>query len=781
MTFDPLPRLLALRDALGELLFAAGLPERTRSLSTPFRFQVSIPAAGLSAIRAPIVVQAAPGAGLRLRLSIEAGPPDASSQRTVEISAEVLAGADAVTFNFAPLPSTLPGETLLELTFESTAAHAGAGAGSVAAATSPTAPLSPPAPRAPPALRLLPTGRPALLFGHGAAGAVTRAKRPPLLSRDNWIEAGRLLRREGPAGLAARVLRRLTRPPTAPPAPWRDRYPEWLAAHAVAGDISITSWRDAALGAGSPSFAVAILPGTGDAAASLASVDRQLWPAAQVMDLSAAPGAAGTPIWPASAADYLVPLVAGDLLVPHALLRFAAAAGEAPALITADEDLLVDGRRCDPFFKPGLTLSRLRCEDYIAGAAAFRSGDRFAGEALQSWPGVLWDAALRRAEVGPVRRVEDVLLSRGGSPRAALGAGEHAGAAAAEPRLPLRPQAPEDPDIAKHSGVHDPATVDADARSLLRSAARRAGWGDVEPTPGPAAGTWRIAPRLEGEPLVSILIPFRDKPEILERALDSIAARSTWKNRELVLIDNGSREPATLRLLDRLVQTDRAAAASGAADISITSRLRVLPQPGPFNFARINNAAAREARGEWLLFLNNDVEVISPSWIEALLEQAVRPEVGAVGARLLFPEGFVQHAGVVLGLGGIAGHPGRLMTPASGGYHGSFDVVHDYSAATGACLLVRRSLFLDAGGFDEERLAIGFNDVDFCLRLRARGLLVVYTPFAELVHHESLSRGPRVDDAEVATMRQRWGALLDADPFYNSNLSLQRDDFEVKP
>src|SRR5207302_1634861 len=177
-------------------------------------------------------------------------------------------------------------------------------------------------------------------------------------------------------------------------------------------------------------------------------------------------------------------------------------------------------------------------------------------------------------------------------------------------------------------------------------------------------------------------------------------------------------------------------------------------QPGPFNFARINNAAARAARGDFLLFLNNDVEVRTPGWMEAMLEQALRPEVGAVGARLLFPEGFVQHAGVVLGLGGIAGHPGRLLAPSSGGYHRSFDVVHDYSAATAACLLLRRALFLEAGGFDEDRLPVGFNDVDLCLRLRQRGLLIVYTPFAELLHHESLSRGPRVDDDEVRVMRE---------------------------
>jgi GT2 family glycosyltransferase len=203
--------------------------------------------------------------------------------------------------------------------------------------------------------------------------------------------------------------------------------------------------------------------------------------------------------------------------------------------------------------------------------------------------------------------------------------------------------------------------------------------------------------------------------------------------------------------------------------------------PGPFNFSRLNNAAARAAEGDYLLFLNNDVEVIAPGWLEALLEQAQRPDVGAVGARLLFPEGFVQHAGVVLGLGGIAGHAGRLLPPDGGGYHRCFDVVRECSAVTAACLMMRRALFLEVGGLDEQHLPVGFNDVDLCLRLQQCGLSVVYTPHAELLHYESLSRGPRVDDAEVRTMRERWGAALAADPYYSASLSLEREDFEVRP
>jgi GT2 family glycosyltransferase len=740
-------RLIVFSEALGELLAAAGLPARERPLEgRPYRCALPGPLSELSAVRVPIARSAAPGAGLRLRLQL------GSEVRVAELTASALAGAGAATFTFAPLPIQASGLAQLELTSL-------AGSGQRA-----------------PALLLSPAGRPALLVGHGPSGAVARARRPPLLSRDNWLAAARLLRREGPASLAARILRRLTRPPAPPPPSLRDRYPEWLARHATPGAEQVAEWRALALAAGEPRFLVLLLPGAGAtshsasdgrmeanagemrasagamvasagamgpsagvmgpsagamgagagemgaraAAASRASIEAQLWPAAQVLD-------AADPLWAQARADYLVPLRAGDLLPPHALLRYAAAAGGRPALITADEDaLLPDGSRGAPFFKPGLSPSRLRCEDYVAGAAAFRLEPRFDLQLpLRSWEAVLWDSALRRAEAGPVERIEDVLYSRAG------------------PR---------------------PAAPDEEARLLLLEAAARAGWQGAEPRPGRAPGTWRIAPPLRASPLVSVIIPLRDQPEVLDRAIRSIRAKSTYQSLELILVDNGSVEPATRALLERL-------ASEGA---------RVLPQPGPFNFARLNNAAARLAHGDYLLFLNNDVEVLAPSWIEALLEQALRPEVGAAGARLLFPEGPVQHAGVVLGLGGIAGHAGRLLPPSSGGHQRSFEVVHDYSAVTAACLLMRRALFEEVGGFDE-RLGVSFNDVDLCLRLRQRGLLIVYTPFAELLHHESLTRGPRVDEGEIRLMRERWGALLQRDPYYNRNLSLQRDDFEVQP
>jgi GT2 family glycosyltransferase len=193
----------------------------------------------------------------------------------------------------------------------------------------------------------------------------------------------------------------------------------------------------------------------------------------------------------------------------------------------------------------------------------------------------------------------------------------------------------------------------------------------------------------------------------------------------------------------------------------------------------MNNLAAREAKGEVLLFLNNDIEVVAPNWIEAMLEHAQRPEVGAVGAKLVYPDGTVQHAGVVVGIGGFADHAFRHLDGGAPGYLHLASLVRDVSAVTGACMMVRRQVFESLGGFDE-RLRVAFNDVDFCLRLGERGLGVVYTPHAVLTHHESASRGALHPRSEYLFMRRRWGELVArGDPFYNPNLTLDREDFGI--
>jgi GT2 family glycosyltransferase len=200
----------------------------------------------------------------------------------------------------------------------------------------------------------------------------------------------------------------------------------------------------------------------------------------------------------------------------------------------------------------------------------------------------------------------------------------------------------------------------------------------------------------------------------------------------------------------------------------------------------INNRAAREARGELLAFLNNDIEVIEGGWLQEMASQALRPEVGAVGAKLFFPDGTIQHAGIILGLGEdrVAGTPHRGLPRDSPGYCGRALALQDFSAVTAACMVLRKQVFDEAGGFDEANLPVSYNDVDLCLRLRERGYRVLWTPYAELFHKESATRGSDRSPenrsrfaSEVAYMRKRWGALLDMDPYFNPNLSLDSDAF----
>jgi GT2 family glycosyltransferase len=208
--------------------------------------------------------------------------------------------------------------------------------------------------------------------------------------------------------------------------------------------------------------------------------------------------------------------------------------------------------------------------------------------------------------------------------------------------------------------------------------------------------------------------------------------------------------------------------------LSSDQQVKVVTVPGAFNWAGINNAAVRQAEGEILLFMNNDIEARSPRWLDALLGHALRPEVGAVGARLLYPDGAIQHAGVVIGLGGIAGHPLRGLSSRLPGYNSMAIQTRNCSVVTGACMMTRRDAFDEVGGFNEF-LPVAYNDVDFCLKLRERNYLVVYTPLAELVHHESRSRGHTDDLVESRRILSRWADVIAAgDPYLSKHLSHYR-------
>jgi O-antigen biosynthesis protein len=259
---------------------------------------------------------------------------------------------------------------------------------------------------------------------------------------------------------------------------------------------------------------------------------------------------------------------------------------------------------------------------------------------------------------------------------------------------------------------------------------------------------------------ISIIIATRDRIDLLSRCIASITSKTSYPNYEIVVVDNESKSEE-------------------AREYFRNCEHRVLQFHGPFNFSALNNLAVEQTTAPWLLFLNNDVEVIESEWLTVMAEHVQRPEVGAVGARLLYPNDTVQHAGVVLGVGGIAEHAFRHFPADAPGVSRQLQVTRNYSSVTGACLLTRREVFEEVGGFDEERLPVTFSDVDLCLKMRRAGYLIVYTPFAKLYHHESASRRRSVEALETEVMRERWPEYLERDPYYNPNLSRERADFSL--
>jgi GT2 family glycosyltransferase len=293
----------------------------------------------------------------------------------------------------------------------------------------------------------------------------------------------------------------------------------------------------------------------------------------------------------------------------------------------------------------------------------------------------------------------------------------------------------------------------ASRRALEDAVSRRGIDGVVEA--GPFPGAYHVRRKVHGSPTVSVIIPFRDQAALTVACLGSLDQDPGYGITEVVLIDNGSTEPET-RAMRR--QMERRPAT------------RVLDYPGPFNWAAINNFAAATCQTDMLLFLNNDIEATSPGWLHALVEVGQRPEIGAVGARLVYPDGKLQHAGVVLGMGGVASHIFIGMPKGTRGYFSWDRVVRGYSAVTAACMLVRRRVFEELGGFDEA-FAVAFNDVDFCIRLGQAGFRLVYTPHAELTHYESVSRGLSGFARDYRAFLPRWMDLLRrGDPCYNPNL-----------
>lgn len=423
----------------------------------------------------------------------------------------------------------------------------------------------------------------------------------------------------------------------------------------------------------------------------------------------------------------------GDVLAPDALAVLGAALVDADVAY-GDEDRLDDeGLPTAPLLKPDWSPTLFLSWPYTGRPVALRVAPLVAAGGIRAVAGD-WehDLLLRVTErTTRVAHVAEVLCHRPAAPPA----GEPAPEAATE-------------------------GAPAGAGAVTAALERRGIDGEVRT--GPLPGTWALQRRGRGHPTVSAIVPFRDSTTLLRACADSVRATKGEVDLELVLVDNGSVDLETLTLVERL-----------AARPGVT----VLQDPRPFNWAAINNAAAGCARGTVLLFLNDDVEARRPGWLEALAAQAMRPEVGAAGARLLYPDGTVQHAGVVLGLCNVSGHILAGLPGDRPGYLGMAVLARDVSAVTGACMATRREVFERLEGFDES-LGLDFNDIDYCLRARRRGLGVVYEPAAELVHHESPSRGTSGNVENAVAFVGRWGDDIRAgDPFLNRNLT--RTDFSA--
>lgn len=445
--------------------------------------------------------------------------------------------------------------------------------------------------------------------------------------------------------------------------------------------------------------------------------------------------------------DYVLLLRSGDRLAePHALLMWAEAAlaFEQPPVLYADEDVIDDGdRRQQPMFKCDWNQELQRSAHSLGRAYLVRTQlARVAGglaEALDI------DAAeqllvLRVADLQPDKaplHVPHVLLHR------------QRGAGAAPPvPAPGRP-----------------AQAQA-LEKLLQARGER-----VQVTPSPRAGLHCRYAVPQPAPLVSLIVPTRNGLTLLRQCVDSVLLRTEYPNYELLIVDNGSDDADTLAYL-QAVQAD--------------ARVRVRRDPRPFNYSALNNHAVPDCRGSVIGLLNNDTEVISPGWLDELVGLACRPDVGAAGARLWYGNGTLQHAGVLLGLGGCAGHAHLGLGPDEPGYLGRAWLQQEFSAVTAACLVMRRGIFEAVGGLDEQQLPVDLSDIDLCLKLRRAGLKVIWTPFAELFHHESATRGKATLPEQLARLAreraafcERWGTQLLNDPAHHPALSLRHDPFAV--
>lgn len=448
--------------------------------------------------------------------------------------------------------------------------------------------------------------------------------------------------------------------------------------------------------------------------------------------------------------DYVALMDNDDLLPEHALFWVAKTVIDHPkaVLIYSDEDKIdTNGNRFDPHFKSEWNYNLFLSQNMISHLGVYKTEliknlggfrDRYNGSQD-------YDLALRVIEKIEPDQIVHI-------PRVLYHWRSHVNSAAQK--------------------VGNKKYALSAAKEALNDHLKRKGVdGSVEILPH---GYYRVRYNLPQElPLVSLIIPTRNKFSLISKAIDSILQKTKYKNYEIIIIDNLTNEENALLYLEK---------------VSKDPRVRIIKDDEtPFNYSSLNNRAVNNAKGDFIVLLNNDIEVITPEWLDEMIGLAIQKDVGIVGAKLWYPNNRVQHAGVILGLGGVAGHIFNGLPKHSIGYFGRSELVQELSAVTGACLLVKKSVYKDVGGLDDLNLKVAFNDIDFCLRVGEAGYRIVWTPYAELYHHESATRGMENTPEkikrfwnEVHYMKKRWGNKLLNDPYYNPNLSLDIDFVDVQ-
>ncbi len=443
--------------------------------------------------------------------------------------------------------------------------------------------------------------------------------------------------------------------------------------------------------------------------------------------------------------DYVGLLDDDDLLSPNTLFEVAKVINEDSGveLIYSDEDKIgPDGRRRDPYFKSDYARDSLLSNNYICHFLVFKRSlieSPLMDEALDGAQD--YDLILRLTEkTDRIKHIPKILYHwRMGEGSTAL------------------------------DSANKDYAITAGKKAIERALKRRKTPGKV--IPSVFGGFYTVEYDVIGTPKVSIIIPTKDNPKYLKRCVESILDKTAYQNYEILIVNNNGVKKETYKLFDELKKD---------------KRVRVIDLPIPFNYSRINNIAAKESDGEYLLFLNDDTEVITEGWITKMLGYAQQPWIGAVGARLLFGDGTLQHAGVVVGLAGIAGHIYTNFPALEVGYFGRLKHNFNFTAVTAACLMIGREKFFSVGGFEEE-IAVAFNDVDLCVHLADEGYFNICLANVELFHFESKSRGYETSaeknlrfDKEKGRIRARWRDYIENDPMYNPNLTRVRGDYSLK-